>query len=210
MRILNCLVGLLMTLSARSEPEITRLPLWPEGHAEIRDSATWETMEDWGRSGAPDRRHANITRPEMEVYQPDSANGASVLILPGGGYSYVVIDKEGRDIARWFNSIGVTAFVLKYRLPATRAGLHDPELPLRDARRAMRLIRSRTAEWDVDSSRLGVIGFSAGGHLASMLGTTSDLGRPGDPDPVEREPCRPAFLMLGYPVISMDSAITHT
>jgi acetyl esterase/lipase len=168
-----------------------------------------EQMDDRGRSGAPDRRYRNITTPHLEIFRAPHPNGCGVVILPGGGYSYVVIDKEGRDVARWFNSIGINAFVLKYRLPNTTAHRFGPEIPLRDAQHAMRLVRRRAAEFGVQPDRLGVIGFSAGGHLASTLATHFDAGQPDAAAPVDRASCRPDFLILGYPVISMDEAVTH-
>jgi acetyl esterase/lipase len=187
----------------------TVVPLWPEGPAEGRDWHEAEVMDDRGNAESHDRRYRNITQPDIEVFRAAHPNGTGVLILPGGGYYYVVIDKEGRNVARWFNSIGVTAFVLKYRLPNTTAHRFGPEIPLRDAQRALRLVRRHARDWEVLPDRIGAIGFSAGGHLASTLGTHFDAGDPQAADPVERASCRPDFLMLGYPVISMADDITH-
>lgn len=191
------------------EPTSLVLPLWPEPAKDSGRPEVKETVQDIGHPGAPDRRYRNITQPQLEVFRAENPNGTGVLIMPGGGYWYVVMDMEGCDIARWFNSIGVTAFVLKYRLPNTTAFRFGPEIPLADAQRALRLARSRAAEFDVRPDRIGALGFSAGGHLASALGTHFDAGNSIAMDAVERVSCRPDFLLLGYPVISMDEKITH-
>ncbi len=185
------------------------VPLWPDGPAESKHWHETEQTNNRGTPDAPDRAVRNITAPDIEIFRASQPSGTGVLIMPGGGYSYVVMDKEGRDIARWFNSLGVNAFVLKYRLPNTTAHRFGPEIPLRDAQRALRLVRSHAAEWGGRPDRIGALGFSAGGHLAATLGTHFDAGNPAAADPVERVSCRPDFLLLGYPVISMEAAITH-
>ncbi|HEX5472535.1 MAG TPA: alpha/beta hydrolase [Lacipirellulaceae bacterium] len=130
----------------------------------------------------------------------------AVIILPGGGYGGLAISYEGHDVADWFNSFGVTAFVLKYRMHGTG---HRYPVPMMDGRRAIRTVRARAAELGIDPSRIGVLGFSAGGHLASTLGTHFDKGNPSSDDPIERVGSRPDFLILCYPVISMESPFTH-
>jgi acetyl esterase/lipase len=127
------------------------------------------------------------------------ATGAAILVFPGGGYSHLSEVKEGSDVAKWLNSLGITAFVLKYRLGMR---YHQPT-PLLDAARAMRTVRARAKEWELDVDRLGVLGFSAGGHLASTLGTHFDLGRTDAADKVERISSRPDLMVLIYPVITM-------
>lgn len=189
------------------KPEVE--PLWSGGAVESKGLPDEEQMVDRGHPGAPDRRFLNVTEPDVEIFRPEKPNGTGVLIMPGGGYAYVVIDKEGRDVARWFNSIGITACVLKYRLPNTDTHRFGPEVPLRDAKRALRLMRSQAKAWGLQTNRIGAVGFSAGGHLASTLGTHFDAGDPASKDTVERVSCRPDFLVLCYPVISMDPAITH-
>lgn len=129
----------------------------------------------------------------------ETATGAAVLICPGGGYSTVVDVKEGSVIAEWLNSIGVTAFVLKYRV-GPRYGQPNPML---DAARAMRLVRHRAKEWNVDPKRLAIMGFSAGGHLASTIATHFDAGQSDAKDPIDRESSRPDLQILVYPVITM-------
>lgn len=145
--------------------------------------------------------------PTLTIYLPvdPSQTRTAVIVAPGGSYAMLASNHEGRQVANWFNALGVTAFVLKYRLGPR---YHHP-IELGDAQRAMRLVRSRAGEFGYASDRIGIIGFSAGGHLASTLGTHFDGGGPTAPDPVDRMSCRPDFLILGYPVISMSAPYTH-
>ncbi len=128
------------------------------------------------------------------------------MICPGGGYGHLAIGYEGHDVAKWLNDHGVAAFVLKYRHRGT--GYAHPA-PLDDAQRALRTVRARATEFGVDPGRIGILGFSAGGHLASSAGTHFDVGNPDAADPIERQSCRPDFLILCYPVISFTSPYTH-
>ena len=156
-------------------------------------------------------RISNVRNPDIAVYLPSKrlATGQSLVICPGGGYQILAYDLEGTDIARYLNSIGVAAVVLKYRLPVS-CGCPEPwHAPLDDARRAMRLVRHSSAAWNIDPGKVGVMGFSAGGHLASSLGTHFDRGNKSAQDPVERESCRPDFMILMYPVISFVDPSTH-
>ncbi len=148
-----------------------------------------------------------VDKPKITVYRAPAskANGAAVVVCPGGGYVVVASDHEGKQVAEWLNSLGVTAFVLQYRVGPR---YHHPA-PLQDAQRAIRLVRTRAAEWGVDPARVGILGFSAGGHLASTAGTHFDQGRPDATDPVERPGSRPDFLILGYPVISLVHPSVH-
>ncbi len=134
------------------------------------------------------------------------ANGAAVLICPGGGYLNLAYDHEGIDVAKKFNTYGVSAFVVKYR----RAPGFMYPIPFDDARRAMRMIRARAKQLGIDTSRIGVMGFSAGGHLASTLTVHFDTGDKLAKDTIDRLSCRPAFAVLLYPVISMKVDITHS
>jgi len=145
--------------------------------------------------------------PTLAVYLPvdPSRTRTAVIVAPGGSYGMLASNHEGRQVANWFNALGVTAFVLKYRLGPR---YHHPT-ELGDAQRAMRLVRSRAGEFGYATDRIGIIGFSAGGHLASTLGTHFDGGNPMAADPVDRTSCRPDFLILGYPVISMSAPYTH-
>jgi acetyl esterase/lipase len=129
----------------------------------------------------------------------ETATGAAVLVCPGGGYARLSDVKEGSDVAKWLNSLGISAFVLKYRLGMR---YHQPT-PLLDAARALRTVRSRAKEWNLDEKRIGILGFSAGGHLASTLGTHFDAGKADSTDPIERFSSRPDLMVLIYPVITM-------
>ena len=130
---------------------------------------------------------------------------AAIIVAPGGSYHHLAANHEGRQLANWFNAMGITAFVLQYRLGPR---YHHP-IELGDAQRAMRLVRSRAKDFNIDPAAVGFMGFSAGGHLASTLATHFDSGSANAPDPVDRENCRPDFVILAYPVISMTADYSH-
>jgi acetyl esterase/lipase len=134
----------------------------------------------------------------ISIYQPDEPAGTAMVICPGGGYEMLCLEPEGHGIARWLAGEGITGIVLEYRLPQQR-----PLVPLLDAQRALRTLRSRASEFGILPDRLGIIGFSAGGHLASAAATRFDEGRPDAADPIERADSRPDFALLIYPVITM-------
>jgi acetyl esterase/lipase len=139
----------------------------------------------------------------------DKATGAAVVVCPGGGYGFLADDHEGAQVARFFNKLGVHAFVLKYRIVAkARPGPLAPA-PKLDVLRAIRTVRAKAADFGIDPTRIGLMGFSAGGHLASTGGTHFDAGDKTAEDPVERVSSRPDFLILGYPVVSMEDGVTH-
>ncbi|MFA7004597.1 MAG: right-handed parallel beta-helix repeat-containing protein [Verrucomicrobiia bacterium] len=161
-------------------------PLWPD-KAPIGDG-TFETT------------NATVT---VYLPAPAKANGAAVVICPGGGYQRHVTWNEGDPIARWLTEHGIAGIVLEYRLPQGR-----PFVSLLDAQRAIRTVRSKAAQWNLDPKRIGIIGFSAGGHLASTAGTHFDDGDPKAADPVARVSCRPDFTLLVYPVVTMGE-LTH-
>lgn len=149
-------------------------------------------------------------KPSVTVFKApaDKANGAACVICPGGGYGFLADEHEGKDAAVFLNKHGITALVLKYRIaqPDRKGPLHPA--PLEDAQRAIRLVRSKAKEWGLDAKRIGIWGFSAGGHLASTAGTHFDDGK-ADGDDVDKVSCRPDFLILSYPVISTDPKVTH-
>jgi acetyl esterase/lipase len=155
-----------------------------------------------GAVGTEDR-----DRPTLTVYLPpaDKATGTAVVACPGGGYGALAVDHEGKAVAEWLNEHGVAAFVLKYRLGPR---YHHPA-PLQDAQRALRTVRARAAEWGVDPKRVGIWGFSAGGHLASTAATHFDDGKSDADDPIERAGCRPDFAVLCYPVITLEGPYAH-
>lgn len=167
----------------------TEMPVWPGKAPGARDDS-WRA------------------KPMMTIYQPlkEDANGTAVVICPGGAYMMIAIDHEGHTIAKWLGSIGVTGIVLRYRHGGH--GYRHP-IPLQDAQRAIRTIRHKAKELNVDPNRIGVMGFSAGGHLASTAGTHFDKGKPDAADPVEKAGSRPDFMILGYPVITLKKPFTH-
>lgn len=171
-----------------------------------RPSADPVPLPLW-EAGAPGALGTDDTdRPTLTVYRANGrGSGAAVIVAPGGAYGALAMNHEGRQVANWLNAMGVTTFVLKYRLgPRYR---HPIELG--DAQRAIRMVRSRAQEFGVLPDRIGIMGFSAGGHLASTAGTHYDKGQPDAADAIDRVSSRPDFLILAYPVISFDRAITH-
>lgn len=147
--------------------------------------------------------------PTLTVFLPPDSPltpTPAIVICPGGGYAKLSMETEGVNEAKWFRERGVAAFVLKYRLPVN--GYRHP-VPLLDAQRAIRLVRAHAAEWKINPANVGVMGFSAGGHLASTLDTHFDAGNAQAADPVDKQSCRPDFAVLVYPVISMKDGITH-
>ena len=154
-------------------------------------------------------RVSKIKTPTLTAYLPpaDKANGTAVVICPGGGYSIVAIDHEGFKVAEKFNEMGVAAFVLKYRIPDTKNQTDPSIAPLQDAQQAILTVRTNAKKWNVDPERIGIMGFSAGGHLASTAGTHFERSLIDNPDHIS---VRPDFMILIYPVISADIAITHS
>lgn len=161
----------------KASPE--RIRLW-NGKAPVGDGK-FEEAEAW-----------------ITVHRPEKPNGTALVICPGGGYGGLVTGPEGHGIAGWLNRHGVTGVVLEYRLPKGRSSV-----PLLDAQRALRTVRTNAKNWGIDAARIGIIGFSAGGHLASTAGTHFDDGNPDAADAVDRASCRPDFMVLVYPVITM-------
>jgi acetyl esterase/lipase len=149
------------------------------------------------------QRITNVSKPTIAVFRPapDKNTGAAVLICPGGGYNILAWDLEGEEVASWLNSIGVTGIVLKYRVPRRPDQPKElpPPGPLQDAQRAMRLVRSKAKEWNVDPRRLGILGFSAGGHLAAATATNFDKRTYEAQDVLDEQSCRPDFAVLIYP-----------
>lgn len=146
-------------------------------------------------------------KPDLTFYVVDRAKsvGTAVVVCPGGGYGALAVDHEGKQIAEYLNKLGISAFVLKYRLGPR----YRHPAPLHDAQRALRIVRSRAAEFNVAPDRIGIWGFSAGGHLASTTGTHFDTGKPDASDPIERASSRPDFMILAYPVISFTTEYAH-
>ncbi len=150
---------------------------------------------------------ADADKPSITVYAPRTAtkDATAIIVLPGGGYGALAMNHEGRQIANWLNSYGIAAFVVKYRLGPR---YHHP-IEMGDAQRAVRMVRSRAKEFGVAPDRVGVWGFSAGGHLASTIGTHFDAANTNASDPIDSVSSRPDFLILAYPVISFTTPYTH-
>lgn len=185
MKLKSLLALLLLSLTAMAQEKIM---LYPEGATDCNELTVPESYRD-------PEFIVNISQPRMLAFPAakEKANGTAVLICPGGGYSGVSQIKEGEEFARWFNEMGISAFVLYYRMPNGHT-----EIPLRDAQKAMSIIRERAKEWNIKKSKIGIMGFSAGGHLASTVGTH-----------FKNKAERPAFMILGYPVVTMDAKLTH-
>src|SRR6266446_7052526 len=167
-----------------------------ENHAD----AAPELIVLWpsGAPGALGKEPNDIPTLTSYLASEEKATGAAVIVCPGGGYTHLA-DHEGRPVAEWLNTLGISAFVLKYRLGPR---YHHPA-PLEDAARAIRTVRARATEWHIDPKRIGILGFSAGGHVASTIGTHFDSGKPDAFDPIERVSSRPDLMILIYPVITM-------
>lgn len=149
------------------------------------------------------KRISNVSKPTLTIYRPakDKDTGAAVVICPGGGYNILAWDLEGTEVAEWLNSIGVTGIILKYRVPRRPDQAKDkpPLGPLQDAQRALSLVRSKAKEWHLDPKRIGILGFSAGGHLATSASTNFDKRSYEAMDDIDKIDCRPDFAILVYP-----------
>lgn len=164
-----------------------------------------------GEEEYTDNSHVrNIQDPTITVYLPakEKATGAAVVICPGGGYSVLAIQHEGHDVAKWFNEIGVAGIVVKNRLPTSDNITQKSEVAMVDAQRAVRMTRYNADEWGIQTDKIGIMGFSAGGHLASTVGTHYDYGLKSE-DSIQQVSCRPDFMILMYPVISMTEDYMH-
>ncbi|MFD2932538.1 alpha/beta hydrolase [Spirosoma flavum] len=173
------------------------IKLWPDGA--IPNAISGAQITEKSETDANGiLRISNVSVPTITAYLPpkDKATGAAVMICPGGGYGILAASHEGSDVARWFNEMGVAAFVLKYRLPNPAIMTNQQEVPLMDAMQGMTLIRQNAARYGIDSNKIGVMGFSAGGHLASTLSTHYNLG------PKASEQAKPNFAILLYPVVT--------
>ncbi len=176
------------------------LDVWPSNAPGEKGDIGPEVFQPPQKEAKPVKRLTNVTRPTITVYRPKTAanTGAAVLVCPGGGYRILAMDLEGEEVAEWLNSIGVTGIVLKYRVPA-RKGQSNHLAPLQDAQRAMSLVRAHAQEWDIDPHRIGILGFSAGGHLAAMTSTNYDKRQYEALDATDQITCRPDFAVLVYP-----------
>ena len=185
------------------------IDLWPGGAPGMPGRAPVEETVERSEDGlVSDRAVRGISVPRLAVFRPDRPNGAAVLLMPGGGYRHVVVDKEGYEMARWLTARGFTAFVLFYRLPG-EGWAAGPDVSLSDAQRAMRLIRHRHADFAVDPERVGAMGFSAGGHLCAELGTRFARETYQPVDAADTLSAKPACAAPIYPVVSMSLPQAH-
>lgn len=196
-------IFLLLLLSCTTMEQQTT-PLYKTTIPNAKVDAAVEEKSELGDDGI--LRISNVIEPTLTVFQPEKGNGTAVIICPGGGYSILAAGHEGTDVAKEFVKMGVTAFVLKYRLPDARLQLNPAIAPLQDAQRAIQLIRERASDWNIDPKKIGILGFSAGGHLASTVGTKFDKPVIENSNQIS---LRPDFIVLIYPVISSDTAIYH-
>jgi len=180
------------------------IPLYPD---KIPNSINAETAEEKNTGSDGNIRYGKVTTPTLEIFLPkEKASGTAVVIIPGGGYRIVSYSHEGTKIAAAFNKMGIAAIVLKYRLPDDMIMKDKSIGPLQDAQEAIKIVRERAAEWNINPEKVGIIGFSAGGHLASTAGTRFD--RPVIANPKGTN-LRPDFMILGYPVISFSDSLMH-
>ena len=191
--------------------QASRIPLWPAGMAP-GDTALPQPQRIVERSSdaaVPDRYIQSISAPYMVVYRPARPNGTALLVTPGGGYQRIVLDNEGTSLVPGFvDQAGITLFVLRYRLPGD-GHPNGADVPLADAQRALRLIRANAARYGIDAQRVGVMVFSAGGHVAASLGTRYAAQVYPAVDRADTLSARPDFQLLIYPVIDMDAANAH-
>jgi Esterase/lipase len=201
MKVIN-LLFIVIAFATQLAAQDLRLKLWPNGEPNKNHPPGQE--EYFQEDGI--NQVNNISEAVLYIYQPKKQNntGAAIIICPGGGYWVEAIDHEGYQMAEYFKSIGMTAVVLKYRLPY---GI--PDIPISDVLESVRLVRSKAIEWGLDAHKIGIAGASAGGHLASTAGTHYDLGDPNSADPLLKLSSRPDFLLLLYPVISFTEDIGH-
>ncbi|AUW57055.1 alpha/beta hydrolase [Sphingobium sp. SCG-1] len=194
--------------SVLPQPQET-IDLWPKGAPGLPAGGLEEAVQE--RSTDPsfnDRAVMKIARPHMAVFRAAKPNGAAVIITPGGGYSWVVVDKEGYEVAPLLAARGITVFVLFYRLPH-EGWAAGPDVCLSDAQRAMRIVRSRAAAYGIDPERVAFMGFSAGGHLCADVATRFDATTYDPVDAADRQSARPFLAAPIYPVISMTAPASH-
>jgi len=197
-------------MSAMSKAQVpAEINLWPQNR--LIDTAQGQKLVEHDLSrpgeelvaGKEVIRLADITNPTIKIFTPKNPNGTAVIVCPGGGYGILALDLEGTELCTWFNSIGVTAILLKYRVPAPPGKLRY-ELPLQDAQRAIGLVRFNAAKWGIKQDHIGIMGFSAGGHLSVMASNTYSKRTYEQVDEADNISCRPDFTILVYPAYLID------
>ena len=206
-KIKNILIIIFLSLSINSNGQLAKIDLYPEG---IECLNIIKQKIDFDESG---RIYRKVANPQIWFYPSQklksSKDKAAVLIIPGGGYEALWIDKEGVDVAKWLNGLGISAFVLKHRIPYWEGKECRSNVALADAQRAIRIIRKNAQNWEINSKKIGVLGFSAGGHLASTLSTHHDQGNRKSNLEIEKFASRPDFSILIYPVVTMKQPYVH-
>lgn len=200
-------VILLLIITNQIIGQDTIVPLWPKDKIPNRIESD-EKEEFFVHDGI--QMYSKVQEPTLEVYLPaaQNATGEAMLIFPGGGYWILAYDWEGTDIAKFLNGKGIAGIVVKYRLPSSKSQKDKHNVPLIDAQRALRMVRSKASEFHIDPAKIGILGFSAGGHLASTLGTHFEEKVYEPIDEIDKESARPDFMALGYPVITFGE-MTH-
>lgn len=188
----------------------TTFSVWPQGEPPGASTSlvTFRLEENHTGPSDFDRSVTGVRAPHITVYAPEKPNGVGILVTPGGSYRRVVLDKEGSALAPFFNARGYTLFVMSYRLPGD-GHAEGANAPLADVQRAMRTLKARAQEWQIDPERMGIMGFSAGGHAAASLGTRFDERVYPHKDDIDALSARPAFMALVYPVITMHREVDH-
>ena len=207
LKLILCIAMFLSAFLPKSVSADEWLPLWPDAAPGAAKAA--KMNEKVGEGG----RLSDIAVPQYQVFLPDAAKrtGAAVVIFPGGGYTILAMDHEGRDYARWLNERGIVAVLVKYRVSGNDKSGYQFPVPYLDARRAVRTARARAGDWGVDPAKVGVMGSSAGGHLASMCATMwGESFELETRDPIDGLSCRPDFAVLVYPVIGMAHPWGHS
>jgi acetyl esterase/lipase len=201
------LLLILLVLAMNSVAQTIKMDLYPEGkipnYRDVGEEEVWERGDFI--------KISKVQIPDIAVFMPakKSMTGEAVIICPGGGYRILSYDWEGEDIAKYLNSKGIVGIVLKSRLPVSESQIEPHKSPLLDGQRAMRIVRYHAEEWGIDPAKIGVMGFSAGGHLAASMSTHYDAGNQSSPDPIEKVSCKPDFSILVYPVISFTEDFQH-
>lgn len=201
-RLLTVLLIMHLSFSSTAQQVI---PLYSGAIPNSKPTADEEKSE-YGKDSI--LRISKVSRPTLSIYLPPKniATGAAVIICPGGGYSILAASHEGSDVAKRFNEMGITAFVLKYRLPSDETMINKEIGPLQDAQRAIQLVRENAKKWNINPHHIGIMGFSAGGHLASTAGTHFQKAYIDNPKKIS---LRPDFMILVYPVISLTDSVGH-
>lgn len=191
----------------------SEVPLWTNGAPGSEAMASKKEVVDGPHQGQDFTRIWSIHNPSLTVFLPpkEKATGAAMIVAPGGGHRFLSFDMEGTNVAEWLNSLGVAAFVLKYRLAREEGSPYKIEVDaLSDGQRAVRMVRARAAEWNVNPAKIGFMGFSAGGEIAALVSTRYDAGKPDSADAIERQSSKPDYQVLIYPGVRADNIkVTH-